>query len=82
MDLIPSLGPLFISTGEGLAGEWWTCLPTTQVPLGKGATLLWEVQKTGLTFCLGQSLLHLSAEEVHEGQRRMCHLWWSPLLSV
>lgn len=34
-------------------GDDGPAFPPIKVSLGKGATLLWEMQKTGLTFCLG-----------------------------
>lgn len=42
MALMPSWD-LSRGTGEGLAGGWWACLPIPWVPLGKWATLLWEI---------------------------------------
>lgn len=55
------LGPLF-NPSEGLARGWWACLLIPQGPSlqGGNSARLGYIQKTGLTFSLGQSLLRLT----------------------
>lgn len=72
----PFLGPLFINTGEALAGRWWACLPTPQASLSKGATRLWEMQKIGLALLSirGNQCSIFPPEAFYKGQRRIWHL--------
>ena len=53
MYLIPSWDLSSSTLVRVWLGDGGPAFPPIKVSLGKEATLLWEMQKTGLTFCLG-----------------------------
>ena len=70
---LPTMPPIpsWVLSSSALVRVWpgdgGPAFPPLAVRLGKEVALLWETQKTGLTFHVGQSLLHPSSRSVPWG---------------